>query len=802
MENMQQESILLHEKDTAETVHWHTRPEILYQIYGNTRLTVGKEHYTLNSQDIIIVNAYTMHNHMNENGYLVRLQLNMPQIVRLLGISPKQAFICNSISGMEDEFGPLRSALAQFELLTLQSADPSLCTAAALQILMLLISEFTVTENGGNAASALTHLESAITYMEQHFQEPVTVHQIAAACHLSEGYLTHLFSNVLGVTPSGYLTSMRLDHAVWLLQNSTMRVSEIAAEAGFIEPRRFNDAFRSRFGMLPRKWRISQQSQGSRQVPDESLLSLLKQQLDTAVGQKKYRTLLVPEVDIHKIKSKVPDSLFQLLCAGQFSSLLDGAYREKLAKLQNYFQFREALISNPFVARVLPWIQTGSSIAWDFSIIDGLLDFLLSLKLKPMLSLSCIPDIFSKTDGIRFGNAVCSMPKDMEQWCQFITDFFIHLKNRYGREELSLWRCSVWTLQENMFQEFQEFYLLTCKTIRKVCPEISLGSPNIEITADQESIAFLNRFLTFCREKQWQPEFYLFYSYSGRKLIQIPGTAFADMLFTNSVGYMHDTCRQVRAFSDSPVYFSWNSSPTGCGDYFHDTAYKAANMISSLLDIAHKVKAIGYSVPIDISFLDSETSDFDGSFGLITRHGIPKASCFALTFLRELQGKILFQNENICVTGSKGSIQVLCWNNQNFAYRIRRSFSEKNSLNYLRQPVVLKAEEDIQLWADPFERHAMLDTVCLRICLKLAGLDRGQYQLTEAVVNEENGCAFHNWIKMGDVSLENPTDAEYLYRITVPLRRVHDVTVDEEFLLQHTLKPNEIYLASLQPLQL
>ena len=115
--------------------------------------------------------------------------------------------------------------------------------------------------------------------------------------------------------------------------------------------------------------------------------------------------------------------------------------------------------------------------------------------------------------------------------------------------------------------------------------------------------------------------------------------------------------------------------------------------------------------------------------------------------------------------------------------------------------MVLKAEEDIQLWADPFERHAMLDTACLRICLKLAGLDKGQYQLTEAVVNEENGCAFHNWIKMGAVSLENPTDTEYLYRITVPLRRVHDVTVDEEFLLQHTLKPNEIYLVLLQPLQ-
>lgn len=794
------ESIIIHQEAQSAQIHWHPRPELLYQVYGHSRVTVGKETFTLAPQDILMINAYTIHDHGQENGHLARLQLNMPQLVRTLGISPSQNFLCNSTLDTGTDYTLLRRAVAQFELLSLQNASANLCTAAAYQVVLLLMDSFATQEQKNASTPVLTHLQSAITYMEQHFQEPLTVRQIAADCHLSEAHLAHLFSQELGVTPSGYLKAMRLDYALRLLGSGNLRVSEIAAAAGFEEARRLNTAFRDRFGMLPKEWRARQTEHKDDLRLPESTLSTLKLRLHDAAAQTPpVQALSLPDVNVRQPGIPIPHGLSQLLCVGQFAHLLDEAYREQIGKLQKRFQFKTALISNPFVARVLPWIQGPHGYQWDFTVIDNVLDFLLSLDLKPMLSLSCIPDVFSDADSPRFGNAACGLPLDMGQWLQFVRDFFIHLDKRFGTDALSQWLCSVWTLQTSVSEKINEFYLESCRIIRHTCPGLPLGSPNIQNTANPETLNLLDDFLEFCKNRQWQPDFYLFYSYPVRTLPAAPGSTFQDTLFANGTRYIHDMCRHVQTVSQRPVYIGWNSSQSGCGDYFNDTAYKAANLIPALLDISGQVQAVGYSVPVDTSFLNVETSDFDGSFGLITRHGLPKAAYFAYGFLLQLKGIILLRTDNLCVTRIGKTIQVLCWHNQNIAYRIRRSLTKHNSLNYLRQPMVLRSDEDTPFWPDTSDRHAMLDPTQLSLRLSLTHMAPGQYRLMEAYVNDDHGCAYNNWLKMGAPSLDDPDDLEYIARITMPMRKVQEITVDDSYVLQHLLAPNEIYMATVQP---
>ena len=792
------EDLFIRPDEEKHTVHWHTWPELLYQMDGYTQLTLSKEVVALRSQDIFLINSYTMHSHTCEYGHLLRFILNMPKLTHLLGISPNQYFLCDSTQDTQRDFSALRRAIAQFELLSRQKSNSGVCTAAALQIMLLLLNSFVSEKSSTAPATSLMHLQTAIPFMEQHFQEHLTIRQIAGACHLSETHLAYIFKQELGITPWNYLTSIRLNYALSLLENTSMRVSEIAEKSGFSEPRQFNASFRTRFGLLPREWRIKKTQKASVSGLFPKSDDFEQRLLFAAAQIPPTKALALTDVDVRPKGTPIPEALFNLLCAGQFSQLLEKGYKEQLREFQNSFHFKTALISNPFVSRVLPYIQDTSGLLWDFSVIDDILDFMLSIKLKPILSLSCIPDVLSSADSPHFGNATCDVPKDMEQWQKLIKNFFTHLIHRYGSEELACWHCSIGAWQENMPEKILDFYFETVEIIRKLCPYMPLGSPNIENTADDENLSFLQYFLDYCKTREWQPDFYLFYSYPGKKQPVHPNDDYADMYFTNSTRYIKETYKKVQAVSSNPVYITWNSSPTGCGNYFNDTTYKAANLIPSLLDIAYSATGIGYSIPFDTSFFNMAACDFDGSFGLITRHGLPKASFFALLFLRQLEGNILLKNDHCCVTKHNKKLWLLSWNHQELPFRIRRIISEKNSLNYLRHPQVLREDEDIPLWTDSTCRHTMLDSSRLLIELHIHDLISGPYMLTEQFVNDDHGCAYSQWLSMGSPALSQQEDVDYLKRLTVPGRHIRNITINDSFGLRHLLMPNEIYLAVLE----
>ena len=73
----------------------------------------------------------------------------------------------------------------------------------------------------------------------------------------SGGHLTRTMRDVLGVTPSEWLKTVRLDRACRLLEGSTYAVSEVAALSGFDNLSHFHRCFRARTGMTPRRYRLA-----------------------------------------------------------------------------------------------------------------------------------------------------------------------------------------------------------------------------------------------------------------------------------------------------------------------------------------------------------------------------------------------------------------------------------------------------------------------------------------------------------------------------------------------------------------
>jgi AraC family transcriptional activator of pobA len=98
-------------------------------------------------------------------------------------------------------------------------------------------------------------MQYIINFMDEHFQQNISVESLAAMSGYSYDRFRHLFKEKTGVAPLRYLFLKRLELAKSLLLNTKMLVSEIASETGFINDAQFCNIFKRETGLTPKTFR-------------------------------------------------------------------------------------------------------------------------------------------------------------------------------------------------------------------------------------------------------------------------------------------------------------------------------------------------------------------------------------------------------------------------------------------------------------------------------------------------------------------------------------------------------------------
>ena len=68
-------------------------------------------------------------------------------------------------------------------------------------------------------------IEKAIEYLREHFEENISLKQLSEHCFVSPFHFSRLFKSVTGLPPHKYLLGIRLQHARFLLINSSKSVT-------------------------------------------------------------------------------------------------------------------------------------------------------------------------------------------------------------------------------------------------------------------------------------------------------------------------------------------------------------------------------------------------------------------------------------------------------------------------------------------------------------------------------------------------------------------------------------------------
>ncbi|WP_409343174.1 AraC family transcriptional regulator [Paenibacillus sp. MBLB4367] len=106
-------------------------------------------------------------------------------------------------------------------------------------------------ENGAPPAA----FDAVKTYLERHYNEDIKLHQLARRHGISGSYIRKLFGERLGITPKGYLSRIRNEHACRYLQHTNAPMKEIASSCGYPDEYHFSKTFKQTNGMSPTEFR-------------------------------------------------------------------------------------------------------------------------------------------------------------------------------------------------------------------------------------------------------------------------------------------------------------------------------------------------------------------------------------------------------------------------------------------------------------------------------------------------------------------------------------------------------------------
>lgn len=239
--------------------------EIIWVLRGGGNILIGDTLYRLEANCIYFVPALVFHcTHPKEPLEYVRSKVLFSR-----SLIKKILTVCNGLhilDNLERKFwvaecrGPeIVKRLERYCREAVELQEDGVCAediasiGVILQIIKCLAELHAPAENSISPTSGF--LNHILSYINVHLQEPLSLNQIAEACHISKYHLCHLFKEQINMTIMQYITEQRISMAKSALLETDKSISVIATENGYTNFSHFCSAFRRAEGISPAAYR-------------------------------------------------------------------------------------------------------------------------------------------------------------------------------------------------------------------------------------------------------------------------------------------------------------------------------------------------------------------------------------------------------------------------------------------------------------------------------------------------------------------------------------------------------------------
>lgn len=253
--------------------HWHNQIEFAVTIRGEVDYYVANQHIRLAEGEGIFINANTLHmgkpapNTTQALMFAVAFSTNllatagqsiiynkyiMPiisdQALKNLRFSPDIPWQKNILDHLTTVYGLDQVRPFGYELMIHNSLSQ------AWNELLLSYTETFINVQKTDILDQ-KRLKTMTIYIQAHFDEHISLQDIADSANISKSTCYRCFQDCLNVAPLEYLKEYRLEKAMQLLMHDDLAVGEIGSRCGFDSNSYFIKTFKAKTGKTPLEYR-------------------------------------------------------------------------------------------------------------------------------------------------------------------------------------------------------------------------------------------------------------------------------------------------------------------------------------------------------------------------------------------------------------------------------------------------------------------------------------------------------------------------------------------------------------------
>ena len=247
------------EGDICEPIHkhWHNSLEIVLPICGAEYGWVdGKYHILYKENSLpLIINSRSIH--AFESGrpkpYIgLALQINYQYLKK---VYPQIDHV--TFKQPNEEIGMMikKQIFLINEYYESESSHKELLIYSALYHLIYLLAEYLAVEKKDKvelkSEKNKHRITSIINYIDENYQEDLTIEMLSEVFGLSEGHLSKLFKDNLGMTIKSYISQTRAKEVKQALLDSDLPLIDIAIMCGFPSVKSMNKVFKDLYHTTP-----------------------------------------------------------------------------------------------------------------------------------------------------------------------------------------------------------------------------------------------------------------------------------------------------------------------------------------------------------------------------------------------------------------------------------------------------------------------------------------------------------------------------------------------------------------------
>ena len=257
--------------DYCMPLHWHAEYEIILVRKGRMDITVDEVTYTAREGDMLFLSDGMLHGGTPEGdgclydcvvfaGELLTKNTALAAVKDIFrhgrsvttfisgekypALSLTAGRLCDSLSVREGDISDSENEYADVMVLGIM-----------LELLGLLLQNGLCTDGYSDTNRHIQKLKKALSYMEEHYPEKITLSELAAEAGVTPKYLCRSFCSLTGKTPVQYLNEYRIDCACEMLRSTEKTLIDIAVSCGFADQSYFVKWFRRLKGTTPKCYR-------------------------------------------------------------------------------------------------------------------------------------------------------------------------------------------------------------------------------------------------------------------------------------------------------------------------------------------------------------------------------------------------------------------------------------------------------------------------------------------------------------------------------------------------------------------